>query len=69
MINVSKMPLPNLLKQIGFVPSTSEARRLIDQKALKINDQVIESIDYEISEGLHNLKLGKKKFAQINVKK
>tara|TARA_Y100000766_G_C18740598_1_gene523406 strand:- start:262 stop:876 length:615 start_codon:yes stop_codon:yes gene_type:complete len=69
MINVSKMPLPNLLKQIGFVPSTSEARRLIDQKALKINDKVIESIDYEISEGLHNLKLGKKKFAQINVKK
>ena len=69
MINVSKMPLPNLLKQIGFVPSTSEARRLIDQKALKINDQVIESIDYEIPEGLHNLKLGKKKFAQINVKK
>ena len=69
MINISQMPLPNLLKQIGFVPSTSEARRLIDQKALKINDQVIESIDFEITEGLHNLKLGKKKFAQINVKK
>ena len=69
MINISQMPLPNLLKQIGFVPSTSEARRLIDQKALKINDQVIDSIDFEITEGLHNLKLGKKKFAQINVKK
>ena len=69
MINIKQMPLPNLLKQIGFVPSTSEARRLIDQKALKINDQVIDSIDYEITEGLHNLKLGKKKFAQINVKK
>ncbi len=69
MININQMPLPNLLKQIGFVPSTSEARRLIDQKALKINDQVIDSIDYEITEGLHNLKLGKKKFAQINVKK
>ena len=69
MININQMPLPNLLKQIGFVPSTSEARRLIDQKALKINDKVIDSIDYEITEGLHNLKLGKKKFAQINVKK
>ena len=41
------MPLPNLLKHIGFVSSTSEARRLITQKALKINDNVVSSIDEE----------------------
>ena len=38
LIEVNPMPLPNLLKHIGFVSSTSEARRLITQKALKIND-------------------------------
>ena len=40
---VNPMPLPNLLKHIGFVSSTSEARRLINQKALKINNNVVDS--------------------------
>ena len=67
LVKVSSMPLPNLLKQIGFVSSTSEARRLINQKALKINDNVVDSIDIELSNGIHILKLGKKKFIKVNI--
>ena len=55
------MPLPNLLKHVGLAPSTSEARRLIGQKALKIDDHVVDSIDYELKKGSYILKLGKKK--------
>ena len=68
-IDVDPMPLPNLLKHVGLAPSTSEARRLIGQKALKIDDNVVDSIDYELKKGSYILKLGKKKFAQVNVKK
>ena len=68
-IDVDPMPLPNLLKHVGLVPSTSEARRLIGQKALKIDDYVVDSIDYELKKGSYILKLGKKKFTQVNVKK
>ena len=64
---VNPMPLPNLLKHIGFVSSTSEARRLINQKALKINDNVVDSIDTELPNGTHVLKLGKKKFIKVNI--
>jgi len=68
LVEVKLMPLPNLLKYIGFVSSTSEARRLINQKALKINDNVVDSIDTELSNGIHILKLGKKKFIKVNIK-
>ena len=67
LVEVNTMPLPNLLKHIGFVSSTSEARRLIAQKALKINDNVVNSIDEELPEGIYLLKLGKKKFIKVKI--
>ena len=67
LVEVKAMPLPNLLKYIGFVSSTSEARRLISQKALKINEKTVNSIDEELPNGQHLLKLGKKKFIKINI--
>ena len=67
LVEVNTMPLPNLLKHIDFVSSTSEARRLIAQKALKINDNVVSSIDQELSEGTYLLKLGKKKFIKVKI--
>jgi len=67
LIEVNPMPLPNLLKHIGFVSSTSEARRLITQKALKINDNVVSSIDEQLVDGTYLLKLGKKKFIKVKI--
>tara|TARA_E500000331_G_scaffold54462_1_gene47993 strand:+ start:1790 stop:2989 length:1200 start_codon:yes stop_codon:yes gene_type:complete len=67
LVEVKAMPLPNLLKYIGFVSSTSEARRLISQKALKINEKTVNSIDEELPNGQHLLKLGKKKFIKVNI--
>ena len=67
LIDVSEMPLPNLLKHVGFVTSTSEARRLITQKALKIDERTIESIDEKLPAGKYLIKLGKKKFIKVNI--
>ena len=67
LIDVSEMPLPNLLKHVGFVTSTSEARRLITQKALKIDERTIESIDEKLPTGQYLIKLGKKKFIKVNI--
>lgn len=67
LVDVSEMPLPNLLKHVGFVTSTSEARRLITQKALKIDERTIESIDEKLPTGQYLIKLGKKKFIKVNI--
>tara|TARA_Y100000748_G_scaffold97128_1_gene80936 strand:- start:351 stop:1550 length:1200 start_codon:yes stop_codon:yes gene_type:complete len=67
LLEINSMPLPNILKHIGFVPSTSEARRMIQQKALKIDDKIEDSIDKVLKEGTYLLKLGKKKFIRVKV--
>ena len=66
-VEVEKMPLPNLLKESGLVSSTSEARRLISQGALKIDNVSIESVEHILNPGEYFLKLGKKKFINIKV--
>jgi len=67
LIEVKSMPLPNILKHVGFVKSTSEARRLIEQKALKIDDKLVESVNKVLNEGTYLLKLGKKKFIRVKI--
>ncbi|MEC7886169.1 MAG: tyrosine--tRNA ligase [Pseudomonadota bacterium] len=66
-VEIKKMPLPNLLKESGLVSSTSEARRLISQGALKIDNVSVESAEHIIEPGEYFLKLGKKKFINIKV--
>jgi len=67
LIEAKSMPLPNILKHVGFVKSTSEARRLIEQKALKIDDKLVESVNKVLNEGTYLLKLGKKKFIRVKI--
>ena len=64
------IPLANILKDIDMVSSTSEALRLINQGAVKIEQQKVESQDYDF--GLDEKKLvqiGKKKFIYLTLKK
>jgi len=67
LVEISQMPLHNILKHVGFVKSTSEARRLIEQKALKIDDNVEESVNKVLEKGTYLLKLGKKKFIRVKI--
>ncbi len=53
----------DVLVRAHIVPSKSEARRLIEQKGIHMNDLVVESIDAKAEEGI--VKVGKRKFVRI----
>ena len=58
--------LPNLLKDLGMVGSTSEAIRLIEQGAVKIDQEKVTSKDQEVSfETKKLIQIGKKKFLYV----
>lgn len=56
-----------ILKDLNEVKSLSEARRLIEGKALKINNQLVIDINHSVNKNLENFELaiGKKKFYKI----
>ena len=61
-------PLPNLLKDIGFASSTSEALRLISQGAVKIDQKKIDSKDFHVEPNTKKLiQVGKKKITYITI--
>ncbi len=62
--------LANLLKNSGLVESTSDALRLIKQRAVKINNEIIENnMEIKPDDTLHIYQVGKRKFAKIKVTK
>jgi tyrosyl-tRNA synthetase len=59
----------NLLKDIGFAVSTSEAIRLINQGAVKIDQEKVVSKDYTFEPNAKKLiQVGKKKFVYLTIK-
>ena len=66
-ISYTDMPaLPNLLKDLGMVGSTSEAIRLIEQGAVKIDQEKVTSKDQEVDfETKKLIQIGKKKFLYV----
>ena len=58
--------LVDLIKNLGFAPSKSEARRLIKSGAVRINREKIQDINYKLSlDREFILQVGKRKFARI----
>jgi tyrosyl-tRNA synthetase len=55
--------LTELLKESGLASSMSEAKRLIEQKAVSVNDEVVESWDREVKSG-DIIKVGPRKFVK-----
>ncbi|WXJ95423.1 Tyrosine--tRNA ligase [Neomoorella carbonis] len=67
-VEEARMWLPRLMVQAGLAPSTSEARRLIRQGAVKLNGERLLDPDAEIA--VHDgqvLQAGKRKFARLRV--
>ena len=62
----NKVTVPQLLKQIQFVDSTSEAMRLIKGGGVKVNGERIEDTQHLIENlTTFTIKVGKRKFAHI----
>jgi tyrosyl-tRNA synthetase len=68
---IDQMPaLPNLLKDLGMVSSTSDALRLIQQGAVKINQQKVEDKDTLLDLNEKTLlQVGKKKYLYVTLSK
>ncbi len=64
----STMNVVDLVMQAGFATSKSQARRLVTQKAVSLDDRVITDIDakVELSAG-QVLRVGKRRFGRIQV--
>ncbi|MFN3504687.1 MAG: tyrosine--tRNA ligase [Caldimicrobium sp.] len=67
-IPAGKIYLPKLLKDLEITKSTSEAKRLIAQRAIDINKETITSEEIELSSGEYIIKIGKKRFVKFVVK-
>lgn len=68
--NAETMPITNLLKEAGLVKSTTEARTLIKEGAVKIDGIRIEDINLTIAIGnTHVYQAGKRRFAKITLVK
>ena len=64
----SDLALPNILKDLGMVTSTSEALRLIKQGAVKIDQNKVESKDFKLEQNKKTLiQVGKKKFIYLSL--
>lgn len=57
----------DVLKQIGFCPSTSQARRDIQGGGVKINQKVVKDESYRFVKGNYVIQLGKKRFMKLNI--
>jgi tyrosyl-tRNA synthetase len=55
-----------LMKQLGFVPSTSEARRLVGQGAVRVDGRAITDVNFRFVPGTNQvLEVGKRRVARI----
>lgn len=66
----SGIAILEVLKETGLVPSSSEARRLISQGGISVNDIKVESIDFNVTANMLNdgvlmIKKGKKTYHQV----
>ena len=61
--------IANVLKEAGLVSSTSEAFRMIQQGAVKINGEKIEDRDLVLNAGANYIcQVGKRRFANVILK-
>jgi tyrosyl-tRNA synthetase len=60
--------LIEVVQQAGFAKSRSDARRLIAQGGVRIDEERIEALDARVSLGEHLLQVGKRRFARVRVR-
>jgi len=64
------MKLVKIMSLAGVAKSNSEARRLIQQGAVEVDQRLVRDVDAELSStGRHTLRVGKKRFVQVIAQK
>ncbi|MCF2134877.1 MULTISPECIES: tyrosine--tRNA ligase [Burkholderiaceae] len=62
------LPIGQLLKQAGLVPSTSEALRNIEQSGVKIDGTTITDKGLKLEAGVYVVQVGKRRFARVTLR-
>jgi tyrosyl-tRNA synthetase len=60
--------LLELLERLDLVASRSEARRLVDQRAVRIDDEIVADSALRLPAGSYLLKVGKRRFAKVRLR-
>ncbi len=60
--------LLDLVRQVGFAPSNSEARRLVAQGSVQVDGERVADAQIRLGPGRHLVQVGKRRFAHILVK-
>jgi tyrosyl-tRNA synthetase len=63
----SGLPIPQLLKQLGLAPSTTEASRLVEQGAVKVNGDRVSDRTLKLTKGTYVIEVGKRRAARITL--
>ena len=63
------LPVWKVLKDAGFVSSTSEARRLIQQGGVEVDGQKVSDVADTMSLGVHTTKLGKRRIHRVSLER
>jgi tyrosyl-tRNA synthetase len=67
-IKVKSRNIIDILVESGLVDSNSEAKRVIKQGGVKVNDQLVEDIDLQLASGkTHLIQKGKRHFVKVIV--
>ncbi|WP_216796417.1 tyrosine--tRNA ligase [Candidatus Vallotia tarda] len=62
------LPIKQLLKQAGLVPSTSEALRNVEQYGVKIDGTIIIDKELKLESGVYVVQVGKRRFARVTLR-
>lgn len=69
-VPVQGIPIANVLKDAGLVSSTSDAYRMIKDKAVKLDNERVEDKSIVLTPGFQGLfQVGKRRFARITLEK
>ncbi|HOO37315.1 MAG TPA: tyrosine--tRNA ligase [Deltaproteobacteria bacterium] len=67
-LTMEKPWICSVLKEAGLVGGTSEAKRLVGQGAVRIDDEKVTDQEYVLPKGTYIIKVGKRRFAQVELK-
>lgn len=67
-VRTATLWLPRLLQQAGLAPSTSEARRLIQQGGVQVDGERVSDVDLELPVGkTYLLRVGRRRFKRVTL--
>ena len=66
-LNLERPWICSVLKEAGLVSGTSEARRMIAQGAVHVDDGKVSDAELVLTRGTHIIKVGKRRFARVTL--